>query len=152
MGLRQPTLNSHDLRGEIAPTAFCLKGRTSETTVSNGYALRRSLTCGDENPAFQAVRRRVYALRRSLTCGDENSAFQAVRRGAYALRRLPACGYESPDFWVEILDVCSEMTENGATRLSKTQVICLEISKYAISNLLIIVIFPFCLFYNHLFL
>jgi hypothetical protein len=30
------------------------------------------LTCGDENPAFQAVLRGVYALRRSLTCGDEN--------------------------------------------------------------------------------
>jgi hypothetical protein len=53
MGLRQPTLNSHDLRGEIAPSASCLKVKTSETTVSNGYALRRSLTCGDENPAFQ---------------------------------------------------------------------------------------------------
>jgi hypothetical protein len=107
MGLRQPTFNSHDLRGRIAPAASCLKGRTSETTVSNGYALRRSLTCGDENPAFQAV-----------------------RRGVCALRRLPACGYESPDFWAEILDVCSEMTENGATRLSKTQVICLETSKH----------------------
>jgi hypothetical protein len=78
MGLRQPTINSHDLRGEIAPTSSCLKDRTSETTVSNEYALRRSLTCGDENPAFQAVRRGAYAHRRSLTCGDENPAFQAV--------------------------------------------------------------------------
>jgi hypothetical protein len=87
-----------------------------------------------------------------LTCGDENPAFQAVRCGAYALRRLPAYGYESPDFWAEILYVCSEMTENGATRLSKTQVICLETSKCAIDNLLIIMILQFCLFYNHLFL
>jgi hypothetical protein len=110
------------------------------------------LTCGDENPAFQAVRRGVYALRRSLTCGDENPAFQAVRCGAYAFRRLPACGYESPDFLAEILDVCSEMTENGATRLSKTQVICLETSKHTIVNLLIITIIQIYLFYNHLFL
>jgi hypothetical protein len=87
-----------------------------------------------------------------LTCGDENPAFQAVRRGVYALRRLPACGYESPDFWAEILDVCSEMTETGATRLAKTQVICLETSKCVIANLLIIMILQFCLFYNHLFL
>jgi hypothetical protein len=150
--LRQPTLNSHDLRGEIAPTASCLKGRTSETTVSNGYALRRSLTCGYENPDFQAVRRGVCAHRRSLTCGDENPAFQAARCGAYALRRLPACSYESPDFWAEILDVCSEMTETSATRLVKTQVICLETSKYVIANLLIIMILQFYLFCNYLFL
>jgi hypothetical protein len=72
MGLRQTILNSHDLRGEIAPTVFCLKGKTSETTVSNKYALRRSLTCGYENPAFQAVRRGACAHRRSLTYGREN--------------------------------------------------------------------------------
>jgi hypothetical protein len=75
-----------------------------------------------------------------LTCGDENPAFQAVRHGAYALRRLPACDYESPDFWAESLDVCSEMTENGATRLAKTQVICLETSKCVVANWFIIMI------------
>jgi hypothetical protein len=87
-----------------------------------------------------------------LTCGDENPAFQAARCGAYALHRLPAYGYESPDFWAESLDVRSEMTENGAMCLSKTQVICLETSKYAIANLLIIMILQFCLFCNNLFL
>jgi hypothetical protein len=43
-----------------------------------GLLFRRSLTCGYENPAFQAVFVGDIPVRRSLTCGYENLALRAV--------------------------------------------------------------------------